>query len=124
MASRPILPPFLVITNGNMSSNITSISTIIQNLSMLSYAVTWSGTTPVGTVSVQASNDYSQNSDGSISNPGTWNTLPLSSTTTVSGNTGNGFIDIDAQAGYALRFVYTAGSGTGSMNVTASGKVA
>lgn len=125
MSSRPQLEPHLVITNGNLASaSLTSIPTIIQKLSMVSYEAVWSGSSPSGTVSVQVSNTYSLNTDGSVKNAGDWNDLPLSISPTVSGNTGNGFIDIDAQAGYAVRFVYTRISGTGTLNVTVSGKVA
>lgn len=124
MASRPILSPYPVITNGNMASNITSIVTVVQNLSMISYDISWAGTSPVGTLSVQVSNTYSQNVDGSVNNPGNWTTLTLSSPTAVSGNTGNGFIDVDATGAYAMRLVYTAGSGTGLLNATINAKVA
>lgn len=123
MSSRPNFQPYSVIRNGDMSTNLTSLPTIIQFLSLVSYAVTWSGTSPVGTVTVEVSNNYSQNTDGTTKNPGTWDTLPLSAPTGVSGNTGSGFIDIDANAGHALRLVYTAASGTGTMNVTVNGKV-
>lgn len=89
----------------------------------MSYSYTWVGTAPVGTVSVQVSDDYSQNSDGSVNNAGTWNNLPLSITPAVSGNTGNGLIDIDQLGVYAIRTVYTPVSGTGVLNVMYKGKV-
>jgi hypothetical protein len=122
-ASRPILTPFSVITNGNMAGNLTSAVTVIQNLSMISYSCSWVGTSPVGVISIQVSNDYSQNADGSVNNPGTWNTLPMSATGTVTGNTGTGYADVDSIAGYAVRVIYTATSGTGTLNVIATGKV-
>lgn len=124
MASRPIFSPYYVITNGNMSGNLISAVTVIQNLSLVSYACSWVGTAPIGNVSIQVSNDYTQNAAGVVQNPGTWNTLPLSASTAVTGNTGNGFIDIDANAGYALRLVYTRTSGTGTLNVVIDAKVA
>jgi hypothetical protein len=133
MSSRTQLEPHPVIgvfkghdsgVSGNMASNITSLVTVIQKLSLVSYSCTWTGTSPVGTVTVQVSNDYSLNPDGSVSNPGTWNTLPTDGTGSVSGNTGNGFVDVDAQAGYALRLQYTATSGTGTMTAIVAGKVA
>jgi hypothetical protein len=123
MASRPILSPYPVITNGNMSGNITSAVTIIQNMSMISYDISWAGTTPIGTMSVQVSNTYSQNADGSVRNPGSWSTLTLSTTPAVSGNTGNGFIDVDATGAFAMRLVYNFTSGTGVMQATINGKV-
>ena len=125
MSSRPQFSPYSVVTNGDMSlATIISKVTIIQKLSMISYDISWAGVAPAGPVTVQVSNTYSQNSDGSVHNPGNWTTLILGSPTTISGNTGNGFIDIDATAGYAVRLVYTRTSGSGLLNVTVAGKVA
>jgi len=78
----------------------------------------------VGTMSVQVSNTYSQNADGTVNNPGNWTTLTLSAPTTVSGSTGNGFVDVDATGCYAMRLVYNRTSGTGTMNATINAKVA
>lgn len=123
MASRPILAPFQVITNGNMSGNITSAVSVVQNLSLISYDISWTGSTPVGIMSVQVSNTYSQNSDGSVRNAGNWTTLTLSAPAIVSGNTGNGFIDIGGTGAYAMRLVYTRTSGTGTMQAFIDAKV-
>jgi len=123
MASRPILSPFPVIINGDMSGNITSAVTVIQNTSMISYDISWSGSSPVGALSVQVSNTYSQNADGTVKNAGNWTTLTLSAATNVSGNTGNGFIDVDATGAYAIRLIYTRASGLGTLQATISGKV-
>lgn len=123
-SSRPIFAPYPVITNGDMSqATIISKVTVIQNLSMASYDISWTGTAPVGTLTVQVSNTFTQNADGSVRTAGNWTTLTLSTPTTVSGATGNGFIDIDANAGYAIRLVYTRTSGTGVLNATINGKV-
>ena len=133
MSTRPQfspMPVFNATTGQAMAGNLTSLVTIIQKLSMISYGVSWSGSTPVGTLSVQVSNDYAQNPDGSVKTAGTWNTVILnvggtpSTTIAVSGNTGNGFIDIDQMAAYAIRLIYTAGSGTGTINAVINAKVA
>lgn len=134
MSSRPIASPYSVIgstagipgpgSSGDMSASITSKVTVIQNLSMIGYDISWSGTSPVGTMSVQVSNTYVQNADGSVKNAGNWTTLTLSSATAVSGNTGNGAIDVDATGFYAIRLVYTAVSGTGTMAAVVNAKVA
>lgn len=133
MSSRPLIRPEAVLnadTGKSMAGNLTSKVTIANNLSHVSYGVSWSGSTPIGAISVQVSNDYSQNEDGSVKNAGTWNTLTFSvggSPTTsipVSGNTGNGMIDIVDTAVYALRLVYTATSGTGTLNAILCAKVA
>ncbi len=114
--------PVSVITNGSMTGSLTSAVTIMDQLVMLSYAIIWSGTNPVGSISVEVSNDYSVNANGAVRNAGTWKALPLSTTSNVSGNSDSGFIDIDANAGYALRLVYTRVSGVGTMQVIAMGK--
>lgn len=131
MASRPILSPYQIIGGsskgsvpGNMAGVITSPVTVIQNLSQISYDISWAGSSPVGGIVVQSSNTYSQNADGSVNNPGDWNTLPLSSTASISGNTGSGVIDILASGLYAIRLVYTPISGTGALSATVSAKVA
>lgn len=129
MSSRPLLQPAIVIggnsgVSGSMATSITSLVTVLSNMSMMSYEYTWVGTTPVGTISVQVSNDYAQNVDGTVKTPGNWATLPLSSSTAVSGDTGTGFVDIDQLGAYAIRTVYTASSGTGSLTATFKGKSA
>jgi hypothetical protein len=138
MSSRPQLDPHQVIpspnatpaNSGSMASNIASEPTIVKKLSQISYSVSWTGTSPVGTISVQGSDDYSQNNDGSVRNPGTWNNLPLSYSSSIvtaipiTGNTGNGMIDIASTGIYALRLFYTAGSGTGNLVAIVNGKVA
>lgn len=90
---------------------------------MISYDISWDGSSPVGDMSIQVSNSYSTNADGSVRNPGNWTTVPLTALAPVSGNTGNGFIDIDASGAYAIRLVYTRTSGTGTMQAIISAKV-
>lgn len=138
MATRPKFKPYIVLPNaysspansGSMAVNLTSQATVVSNLSMVSYEAVWTGSSPVGAVSVQGSNDYLLGAEGNILNAGTWTTLPLSyngnsvMSIPVTGNSGNGVIDIASTGLYALRFVYTATSGTGSLVVTIAAKVA
>jgi hypothetical protein len=137
MASRPNFSPYIVIPNanaqpantGSMASSIISAPTVISNLSLVSYGFSWTGTAPIGTVSVQVSNDFSLNPDGSVLNPGTWNSVTLLyqgalvTSIPITGNTGNGLIDVTPTAAFASRAVYTAGSGTGTLQVIINGKV-
>ena len=60
MSSRPFLKPFQAIKDGDMSADITSTPTIITNSSMVSYQVTWSGSTPVGNVVMIVGGDVRQ----------------------------------------------------------------
>lgn len=138
MASRPQFSPTPVIPSAaavpanstNMAANITSAPTIVQKLSMISYHATWAGAVPVGVISVEASNNYALNADGTVKNAGTWVTIPLLyqgavvQSVPVTGNTGDGIVDIDAIATYAIRLVYTATSGTGALTVIINAKVA
>lgn len=129
MSTRTNLRPQIVIDAGDMSGSLISAPTILQSLTMGSYAFKWAGTTPVGTISLQISDDYSLEPNGQVNNPGTWNTAPVSvggTTVTVipvSGNTGNGYIEILGTGGYAVRVIYTAMSGTGSLTAEVNGKV-
>lgn len=129
MSSRPQIKPFSVITNGDMSASITSEPTILSNLSMCSYQISWAGTAPVGTVAVQFSNTYALNPDGTVGNAGTWDTATLNymgsqvQSIPVTGNADSGFIDISDTAAYAVRLVYTATSGVGTLQATLAGKV-
>lgn len=131
MSIRSELRPFPVIENGAMSASITSDVTIVQKISMLSFSYSWAGTSPVGTISVQVSNDYELNPDGSVRNAGTWNTLSFMDTAgdivtsfAVSGNTGNGGVDVTQTGFYAIRTLYTRTSGSGTLQAIICGKVA
>ncbi len=124
LSSRFFLEPYKVITNGDMSqSSITSSVTIINRMPNISYSVSWTGSSPVGTITVQESNDYSLNPDGSVRNAGTWNTMALSGSATVSGNADNGIIKLSQVPSFAIRLVYTGSSGTGTLNAVVTGKV-
>jgi hypothetical protein len=112
-----------------MAANITSSVTVLQSITGVSYALSWAGTSPVGTVSVQVSNDYSLEPTGAVNNSGTWTTVELnvagvpSTTIAITGNTGTVFIDIERIMAYAIRLIYTAGSGTGTLQAVINGKV-
>lgn len=130
MSIRPELRPYAVISKGNMAGSLTSSVTIIQKISMLSYHYSWTGASPVGSISVQVSNDYSIDVQGNVVNAGTWDTLTflsagsLVTSFSVSGNTGNGGADVFQTGFYAIRTLYTAVSGTGTLTATINGKVA
>lgn len=129
MSTRTALRPHTVLAAGDMSlASVTSEATVMQGLSMISYDVSWTGTSPVGTLALQVSNTFTVASSGGAGAAGTWTTAPTdvngayATTIAISGNTGNGFIDVTLQAGYAARLVYTKGSGTGTLTATVCGK--
>ncbi len=130
MSTRTSLRPKTLPVIDMSQSSTASSPTILQGLSMISYAVSWTGTTPVGTLALEISNDYSLDPDGSVANTGTWNIAPITidgiieTSASISGNTGNGFIDVTATSAYAARLLYTRGSGSGTMTIVVAGKVA
>lgn len=129
MSTRTHLAPYTVFNAVNMTTSHTG-ATILKSLSVVSYDVSWVGTSPVGAITVQLSNSYKLNSDGSVQVAGSWNNIPLQDQTgaivasiPVSGNTGSAFIDVRVTGGEAIRIVYTPASGTGALTVVVSGKV-
>ncbi len=130
MSTRSVLRPTEVITAGNMASTtVTSLPTVLQSLTLLSYEVSWTGTSPVGTLALEVSNSFALAPDGTTAVAGTWTTVPLElagaevTSIPISGSTGNGFIDVTLNAGYAMRLLYTKASGVGTLTATVSGKV-
>lgn len=126
---RPILVPNIdkpIINAADMSVNITGPATIIQMLPGISYDVSWTGT-PTGVITIEVSNSYRQAANGTITNAGSWSSIPASlfqgNFPTPSGSAGNGFIDVFGTEAYAIRLVYTAASGVGNLTVVAAAKV-
>lgn len=98
-----------IITAGDMSGNLSSLAIDISSLNNCSVQFTWSGTSPVGTVSVKISND-GVNFDN------------LSAPVAVSGNSGTKVIK-DSGTGYKfIQAVYTFTSGVGSLTAILNGK--
>lgn len=112
--------------NGNsMGADIISQPSLVPLSGTISYQVVWSGSTPVGAVAIEGSNDYSLDALGNILNPGHWDTLVVefagspTSSIPITGNSGSGLIDITTTAIYATRLIYNATSGTGNLTVIA-----
>lgn len=128
MSTRTNIRPTTVINAVSMAADITSTVTILQSISGIGYAYSWTGTSPVGTISVQVSNDY-LNADGTINSSAHWTTIYLNvngtpaTTIAVSGNSGEGFANIAEIMAAAIRTIYTAGSGTGTLTAIVTGKV-
>ena len=120
MSSGYFIAPKLVVTNGDMSANITSSITLKQEISGINYSVVFTGA-PVGVFTIEASDDYSVNADGSVHFAGTWNTLPVAPVVTATGSSGHGMLEAVTLC-YATRLVYTFTSGTGVLNVTVIGQ--
>jgi hypothetical protein len=131
MSTRPNINPFPVISSGSMAADITSDVTVMPLVSGVSYQVVWTGTSPVGDLYLQGSNTYELNPDGSVKTQGTWSTMYVSinggapaASMPISGNTGDGLIEVERTNLKYIRLFYDRTSGTGTLNATLTGKVA
>lgn len=131
MSAKKILAPYQVITNGNMTGNLTGKVTNINNLDNVGVQLNWTGS-PVGTFSVQVSADYAQDTQGNVTNAGNWisinitywNGSTFTTTSTIPTSVGSPiYLDLDLLSAPWIRVIYTAGSSTGTLNayVTAKG---
>lgn len=99
-----------IIEDGDMSGNITSDSIGMNTVVNYSVQAIWSGTAPVGTLDIQASND------------GATFTSILDTPLAVSGNTGDLLVNVEKHAYSKIQIVYTASSGVGTLNVYVNAK--
>lgn len=129
MSTRTRIAPILLPTIDMSATSTASSPTILASNSTVSYSGSWSGSTPVGTLALQFSDDYSLNSDGSVKNTGTWETAPIAiagalvTSGSVSGNTGTFRFDVTTTAANASRLLYIKGSGTGTLTIYVTGRV-
>lgn len=123
MSSRPHVKPTILVSAQSMATDVISPPTNTFQMSLLSYTLAWTGT-PTGTFTVEGCNDAVFEPNGAyVANTGSWDTLTLSSTVLASGSAGTALLNL-AQLGMAyLRLHYTATSGSGSLTITAAGKV-
>ncbi len=122
MSVKSKLSPYRILTAGDMSlTSLTSQVTNIQNTDNIAIQANFTGA-PVGTFSVEVSVDHAQDSQGNVTNAGTWNALTLSATPVASGSSGSVYIDLNQLSAPYIRLVYTKGSGTGTLNAFITAK--
>lgn len=92
-------------------SSTTSSSTSVQNTDNIGIILSWTGTSPVGTVTISGSNDNS-----------TFVDLDFGSTISISGNTGSDLLNINQFPCAYIRIKYTKGSGTGTLTASMTTK--
>lgn len=98
-------------SSADMSSTQHSSSIEIREGIRLCFQASWTGSSPVGTLQVEGSNDnviFSSDPEAAASN--------------VSGNTGNVMIKIANTSYPYVRLTYNATSGTGSLNASVNAK--
>lgn len=110
-----------VIVDGAMENTdeIVSEPTNVEHLQNVGYQANWDGD-PVGTFTVEVSNDY----DPTIParQPGTWTELTLSGSPAAAGAPGDLFININQIPARWIRLKYVNDSGSGTLQAWVVGK--
>jgi hypothetical protein len=112
------LSSFQIIPTQSGASTITSRATNIQFLDNIGIQINFTGTLS-GTIAVQVSADYAQNTVGSsnVSSPGNWIPVPTLSAIIASSEPSSVYFDINQISSPYIQAVWTPTSGTG--NITA-----
>ena len=112
MARKNFVEQFKMLDAADISTNQTSELTNVLKLDQASIILEWSGSSPVGTVTVEARNG----SDGNFYE------LDMGSTISISGNSGNHQLLFSEMPFSDIRLQYTSTSGTGSLTATITSK--
>ena len=104
--------PMVDATSMAASFNSPAPYTNTINLDSGSIYVSWTGTSPIGEISVQARNGDNE----------PWYTLDFNTTMPVTGNSGDMQIVFSEMPFTSIRLVYTRTSGTGTMDAVISAK--
>lgn len=115
------LTKFQNITNGDMTTTITSPATAIHFLDDIGVQFNFTGV-PVGTFQVQVSIDYTQDQEGNIEDPGHWISIALSPSPVAAGAAGQVYVDLNMLSSPWVRVVYVPTSGSGTLNAFITGK--
>lgn len=121
-STKNVLRKWDAIVAGDMSGNITSPVTNVQFLDNISIQLNFTGT-PTGTFDVEVSVNHEQDSQGVVTESGNWVALPLNPAPVASGSADQIIIDLNQISQPWIRVVYTAGSGSGSLNMIISAKM-
>ena len=107
MARKNVLPAFLMFDAADLSDNATSHVVNVQNMDKASIHLSWAGSSPVGTVAVQARNG---STDG-------WYNLDMGGTISISG-AGDHQLIFNELPFTDIRLIYSRSSGSGSMDAS------
>lgn len=115
------LKRFQLFSAASLAGSLISAVTDIQFLDNIAIQLNPTGTGLNGTFAVQGSLDYNK-INGTVTNPGTWISLTLNPSPTVSGTGTPILIDMTELSFPFIRVIYTAVAGTGSVDGYISGK--
>jgi hypothetical protein len=116
-----ILLPVQILEAESMAASIASGAVEVKNQDNIGIQLKWTGA-PVGTLGVQVSSDYLEDSQGNILNAGNWVALPLSPAITAAGAPDDAYIDLNQLSAMYVRVTYTRTSGTGALSAIVVGK--
>lgn len=113
MGRKNVVKSYSMFKAADISGTVTSETVNVINLDKASIHVTWSGTAPEGTITVQARNGDND----------PWYDLDFGSTIPVTGNSGSHQILFLELPFTDIQMIYTSTSGTGTMDARISAKV-
>lgn len=109
------LVSFKTLASVSMVSTVVSSATNIAYLDNVGVQFNFTGNS-IGSFSVQVSIDYAQDTQGNVTNPGTWVPLTLSPTPSANAAAGSIYIDLNQLSAPWIRTQYVANSGTGTLS--------
>lgn len=118
MARKNVIPSFKMLDSVSISTDQTSSTTNVTNLDRATIVLEWTGTSPVGVVTVEAQKKEIQNAIADTS----WIELDFGATIAISGNTGNHVLILDNLDFTDIRLQYVSTSGVGAMTATLTAK--
>ena len=114
-----VIKSFAMLDSISMAANATSSIVNVINLDKASIFIDWSGTSPVGTITVEARNkpvDLNNVEDG------LWYALDFGTPISVAGNTGDHLIVLNELPFDSIRIQYAATSGSGTIDALITAK--
>ena len=114
MARKNVLYQFKMFDAESLSASATSEPTNVANVDYCSIHVEWTGTSPLGTMTVEVRNGDKD----------TWYALDFGATIAISGNTGDHQIVLTQMGFTDVRLQYARSSGVGSITATITTKQA
>jgi len=114
-----IIDRYQSITNGNMTTSLTSSVSDIRYLDNIGIQIKWTSASAIGVFTIECSNNYNP-----VTNTvGTWfSVTPSPAVTNPASNNGEFGTTIVGCPHAYLRVVYTVTSGTGTLNVWVTAK--
>lgn len=116
-----LLKPVHIINTQSMASTITSAAVEVKNQDNVGFQMKWIGT-PTGTFAFQVSMDHLEDNEGNIVVAGNWITLPVTPAIAAVGSADTAYVDLNQLSAMYVRIVYTASSGSGTLDAYIAAK--